>query len=516
MNAAAWLLDRHVDGGGGGAACLTDATGTRTYEQVLAAAARVGGLLAAAGIGPGDRVLVALPDTVPAAAVLLGVLRAGAVAVPVNPRLGAAEIARLAADADPHAAVVTPGLESLADVLPRAADRRWLAGPAAGVSAGTGAGTSAGTGAGTSAGWRDLAAGLARAPEAGPVEVADADPALIQYTSGSTGQPRGVVHRQAALRTAPAGLIARLDVQPDDVVFSASKLGFGYGFGSSLLVPLAVGASAVLLERPVEPAAVARVLAAHRPSVVFAVPTLYATLLAAGDAPARFPLAAGRAYVSSGEHLPAALADRCRAAFGPRLLDVLGCTETLYSFAGNRLGDWAPDRLGDPFGGWDLRLDDEGGLAVRGPGVAAGYWRRPDATAAAFTGGWVRTGDVLRRTADGGLRHLGRTDDVLKVGGLKVAPAEIEDVLLADPAVTACAAVGVPDADGLTRIVAYVTAADPGCLPRLRALLRDRLPAVRRPAALELVDELPRTATGKTSRHLLRHAARTDPRTVMT
>jgi acyl-coenzyme A synthetase/AMP-(fatty) acid ligase len=499
-NAGWWLLDRHVEGGAGSAPCFRDAAGTVPYAGVLDRAAAAGGLLAAAGVRPGDRVLVALPDGVTAAAVLLGAVRAGAVAVPVSPRLGLRDAAKVAADAEPAAAVVAPGLEELAAAVgPSTGDRCWRAG-------------------GPAPGWRDLDAELDRAPAAAAAAVTGDAPALIQYTSGSTGEPRGVVHRHRALRTATAGMVGRLDLRPADVLFSASKLAFGYGFGNSLLLPLAVGASSVLLDRPVEPAAVARVLARHRPSVVFAVPTLYATLLAAGDAATRFPLREARAYVSSGEHLSAGLAARCAAAFGPRLLDVFGCTETLYSFAGNRLGQWRPDRVGEPFPGYRLRLEpggDTGELYVRGPGVAAGYWRRPAATAAAFRDGWVRTGDQLQRTPDGGLRHLGRTDDVLKVGGLKVAPAEIEDVLLADPAVTACAAVGVPDGDGLTRVVAYVTATDPGCAPRLRALLRDRLPAPRRPAAVELVAELPRTATGKTSRHLLRLAAGTDPRTVM-
>ena len=210
----------------------------------------------------------------------------------------------------------------------------------------------------------------------------------MQYTSGSTGEPRGVLHRHAALSTAVTGVRELLDVRPDDVVLSASKLAFGYGLGSSVLVPMSVGASSVLVARPLDAAMVARELARHRPTLFFAVATLYAALLAGRDVAERFPLRDCRAYISSGEHLSATLGTRCLAAFGPRLVNVFGCTETLYSFAGNTPGDWSPETIGAPLSGWDLRLEPEseasGELWVRGPGVAAGYWRRPDQTGTAF------------------------------------------------------------------------------------------------------------------------------------
>lgn len=511
FNAGEWLVDRHVRDGRAEAVCFrTGGQDTVSYGELLDLVSRYGRVFADAGIGPGCRVLVALPDTVTAAVTILALVRAGAVAVPVSPRLRPDDHRRIAADCAPHGAVLTARLARLAAHLPESGPA-WVADP--------------GTGAGVDTGppLRDLPAELAAVREgAAPAVTGPDDLALIQYTSGSTGAPTGVMHRHAALRGAPAGLVERLGLGPDDVLLSASKLAFGYGLGNSVLVPLSVGASSVLVPEPTEPAVVARELARHRPTVFFAVPTLYAALLSARDAATRFPLGLVRAYVSSGEHLNAALGRRLTEAFGPGLLDVFGSTETLYSFVSNQPGRWVPDRLGDPFGGWRLRVGapdggqgsgsgaGSGDLWVSGPGVAAGYWRRPEQTAARFRDGWVHTGDHVSRTADGGLSHLGRTDDVIKVGGFKVAPREIEEVLLGHPRVAHCAAVGVADGDGITRVVAFVAApgADAGRLgAELRALVRDRLAPERRPARIEFVDELPSTSTGKTSRYLLRRAA---------
>lgn len=489
-NATSVLLDRHVDDGDGAAPCLHQGDQTHSYEEVLEHVAAFAGLLACAGIGRGAPVLIAVPDGLLSVSATLGAIRVGATAVLLSHRLKPADYRRIAADCRPEAAVLSANLAWLADELDA---QCWVATT------------------------DDLDTACSAAEPADAVPVGADDVALIQYTSGSTGTPHGVCHRHPALTSAQIGVSELLDLQPDDVLFSASKLAFGYGFGNSVLTPMLVGASSVLVEEPVDPPLLGAELARHRPSVLFSVPTMYSALLSAPGGADRFPLRRLRAYVSSGEHLGEALGNRCTSAFGHALTSLFGCTETLYSFAGNKPGQWSPDSIGDPLRGYEFRVesadDGVGPLLVRGPGVAAGYLNRAEKTAEVFHNGWVRTGDVVRRRDDDRLTYLGRNDDVLKVGGARVAPAEIEDVLRVHPGVAECAVVGVPDADGLHRLVAYVvpalsTADDAEATSRvLRRHLREHVIAQRRPQTVEVVGELPKTSTGKVARKVLREQA---------
>lgn len=495
FNAAQWLVDRQVAAGAGSHPCFRCADRVYRYDEVCELVARFGGLLAGAGIGRGHRVLIALPDGIEAAVVTLATIRAGAVAVPLSPRLKARDYARILEDAAPDAIAVTSAFrDASASVVP---DRRWLLATDA------------------IPGWRSLPADLVSGTAtAEPAPTSGTDVALMQYTSGSTGEPRGVVHRHAALRAATSGLIELLGVGSDDILLSASKMAFGYGLGNSVLVPMAAGASSVLSGAPAEPAVLATNLAVHRPTLFFAVPTVYAALLGSRDAPERFPLRAARAYVSSGERLGAHLGAGCMAAFGEALADVFGCTETLYSFAGNPPGRWTPGVIGAVFPGYEIDVREtepgEGELWVRGPGVAAGYWRQPEKTAEAFDGAWVRTGDTVRILPDGRLEHLGRSDDIIKVHGLKVAPAEVEDALQSHPWVSECAVVGTTRDDGRSAMVAYVVpseVADTGSPDVLSGFAARLLGAHKRPEIVRFVNALPLTPTGKTSRRLLWSAA---------
>lgn len=501
LNASSVLLDRHVLGGRGTAPCLHEGDETHSYEQVLEHVASFAGLLTGVDIGRGDPVLIALPDGLTSVSAVLGTIRAGATAVLLSHRLKPSDYQRIVADCKPQAALLPGNMAWLSDELAADTDGRcWLAA--------------------ADDGGRSLETELQAAQPVDAVRVGSDDVALIQYTSGSTGEPHGVLHCHPALTSAQIGVSELLDLQPDDVLFSASKLAFGYGFGNSVLMPMWVGASSVLVEQPVDPPLLAAEMVRHRPSVLFSVPTMYSALLSVPDAADRFPLRELRAYVSSGEHLGAALGRRCTSAFGPALTSLFGCTETLYSFAGNNPGRWSPDSIGEPVTGYDLRVDETGDgvgtLWVRGPGVAAGYLNRPERTAATFSDGWVRTGDVVRRRSGDRLTYLGRNDDVLKIGGARVAPAEIEDVLRVHPGVSECAVVGVSDADGLHRLVAYVVRTDAGPLSAqsadaavkvLRRHLRERVIPQRRPQIIEVVPELPKTSTGKVARKVLREKA---------
>jgi benzoate-CoA ligase family protein len=301
------------------------------------------------------------------------------------------------------------------------------------------------------------------------------------------------------------------------VCFSVAKLFFAYGLGNSLTFPLSVGASTVLSAPPPTPDAVAAILSRHRPTLFFAVPTFYAALLAA-DVPAD-AFAGVRLCVSAGEPLPAQLYRRFTGRYGVELLDGIGSTEALHIFLSNRPGRVRPGSTGEPVAGYDLRLEDDdgspvpdgtpGNLYVRGESVATGYWCRTEITRRVFRGPWLRTGDTYVRDADGFHTCLGRSDDIMKSGGIWVSPTEVEARLVEHPDVVEVAVVSVPDADGLDKPVACAVLR-PGSsvtADELVAHCRDGLAAFKRPRRVLIVDELPKTATGKLQRYRVRQFA---------
>jgi acyl-coenzyme A synthetase/AMP-(fatty) acid ligase len=325
------------------------------------------------------------------------------------------------------------------------------------------------------------------------------------------------VHLHRGLLAFPRGLGGLLGITAADRVLSTAKLPFGYGFGNSLLLPFSVGASVVLFEGRVDPYAVSGLLSRYRPTLLFAVPTLYAALLAMPGAAERLDLSSVRTAVSAGEHLGAALSNRLTDAFGLRVVNGLGSTECLHIFVATEPGVTEPGLTGEPVPGFEVQVVDDHGrvlpdggtgrLRVRGPSAADRYWRRPDLGAEVFDQGWVHTGDIMRREPGLGWRYLGREDNVLNVGGAKVLTSEIEEVLQTLPGVGSCAVVGVPDQDEVVRIVAHVVPvdADDGQLrTRLAAGLRAALPPHKRPSTIRVVAELPTTSTGKTARFRIR------------
>lgn len=370
------------------------------------------------------------------------------------------------------------------------------------------------------------AASLARlvADAAGPCDPAlrdESDMCFWQYSSGTTGAPKAVVHRGRGL-SAPAEGHGRhvAAIGPDDRVLSVAKLFFSYGLSSSLGIPLSAGAMTILEHRRPEPAAICDLVRRERPTLFYAVPTFYASLLRAVEAgDAEFDPASIRLCISAGEALPAPLFERWRRRFGLEILDGIGSTEVGYIAISNRPGAVRPGTSGRPIPGYEaLVVDPEGQplasgevgeLWVRGPSTAVGYWIDPERTARSFRGDWVATGDRYVADADGFFTYLGRADDMLRVSGLWVSPLEVEAALLAHPAVAECAVIGRADADGLTRPCAYVVPRDPGSASASLAaeLIRDsggRLAAYRAPRWVEFVQELPKTATGKVQRFRLR------------
>jgi benzoate-CoA ligase len=343
------------------------------------------------------------------------------------------------------------------------------------------------------------------------------------YTSGSTGRPKAAVHSHKDL-VAAADLVGVgiFGLGPDDLVFSASKLFFAFGLGNSLYFPAAVGGAALLLPERIDAERAFTVIAAERPTVFFAVPTLYARMLEVPDAKQRFDLSSLRFAVSSGEALPAALYDAWRTHFAKELVEVVGSTEALHDFIANRPGQTRRGSGGRVVPGFEVRLVDEAGapvptgtvghLLVRGETTAPYYWNRLERTRATMLGEWLRTGDMFWEDADGFFYFAGRSDDMLKVAGMWVSPTEVEAHLLAHPAVLEAGVIGHEDEAGLSRPHAFVAlkgghAPSPALSAELGRFVRSRAAGYKTPAWIDFVDELPKTATGKVQRFRLRALA---------
>jgi benzoate-CoA ligase len=306
---------------------------------------------------------------------------------------------------------------------------------------------------------------------------------------------------------------------PDDLVFSASKLYFAFGLGNALYFPARVGAASVLVPERITAERAFEVIAAERPTIFFAVPTLYARMLEVGEAERRFDVSSLRFGVSSGEALPPAIFDAWADRFGVELVEVVGSTEALHDFIANRPGEARRGAAGKVIPGFETRLVDDAGapvptdtvghLLVKGETTAPYYWNRLERTRQTMLGEWLRTGDMFRQDAEGWLYFEGRSDDMLKVAGQWVSPAEVEAHLVAHPAVLEAGVVGEADDRGLITPRACVVlkdgvAASPSLAAELRDFVRQRAAGYKVPSVIEFVADLPRTATGKIQRFRLR------------
>ncbi|NUA25475.1 benzoate-CoA ligase family protein [Cupriavidus basilensis] len=506
-NAAADLLSRNLAAGRADKVAYVDDAGLLSFAALDQRCRRFAAALLHAGIRPEERLLLCALDTVDFPTVFLGCLLSGVVPVAVNTLLTVDDYAYMLDHSGARAAVVSAPLASvMRDAIGKAgtAPALILAAPDAG---------SAGPGPNVA----EMAAqGM---PLEGAAATRPDDIAFWLYSSGSTGRPKGTVHTHGNLFHT-ADLYARqvLGLREDDVVFSAAKLFFAYGLGNALTFPLAVGATTVLMAERPTPQAVFRRLREQRPTVFCGVPTLYAGMLAASDLPGR-PDVALRVCTSAGEALPKDIGDRFRALFGCDILDGIGSTEMLHIFLSNRPGDVRYGTTGKPVPGYALRLLDEAGqpcaageigdLFIKGPSAALMYWGNRDKTRDTFVGEWTRSGDKYQQDADGYFIYAGRSDDMLKVGGIYVSPFEVEAVLALHPAVLEAAVIGVADADELVKPKAFVVLRPgqswhEGMAAELQAFVKSRLAPYKYPRQIECVAELPKTATGKIQRFRLR------------
>jgi benzoate-CoA ligase family protein len=508
FNAAGYLTERRVLAGDGDRVALRHPRGRHTYTELTAEVRRVAGGLAALGVRPEERVLLCMADDVELATGILAAMYLGAVAVPCSSMLTGGELAKLVIDSR---ARVLLGSAQFAPAITAAAAGAPDLGHV--VLTGDEAPDIPGTSGLT---WAEL---RGAEPAAGPYPTWDESPALWLYTSGTTGTPKGAMHRHIDIRhVAETYGMQVLGIGPDDVCLSGAKLFFAYGIGNSLFFPLSVGASAVLEPSRPNPQLFADRIREHRVTLFFGGPSFWGPLMAA-DLP-RETFASVRHGVSAGEALPARMFHGVRDQYGFEILDGIGSTEALHIFISNIAGKVVPGSSGFPVPGYEVQLRRDDGSVIEGAGepgmlyvagesICTGYWCRTAVNRAVFQGRWMRTGDQYVRGDDGSYRCLGRADDVLKVGGIWVSPTEVETRLLEHPSLAEAVVVGVPDEDGLDKPVVYVVAR-PGRhvdADELIAFCRAGLASFKRPRLVVEVRELPKTATGKIQRYRLRELA---------
>jgi benzoate-CoA ligase len=465
-----------------------------TYGELESEVAGTAGGLASLGVRPEERVAMVMLDGIEFYDVFLGAMRIGAVPAPLNPLLPGRDLGGIVAASRARTLLVSEErsseLRAIAAVAPELQEVVVVGSPA----------------------WDKL---VATAP-VGAYPTWEDSPGFWLCTSGSTGTPKLAMHRHIDLRrTAETYAADVLGLGEDDRCFSVGPMFHAYGLGNSLTFPFTAGASAIVEPtRPPTPALVASLVAEFEPTVLFCVPTFYAALLAS-DLPAG-TFASVRMAVSAAEPLPADLWVRFRDRFGVEVLDGIGSTEMTHIFISNRAGSVRPGTSGQPVPGYRVELLDEAGvpvadgtpgqLHVGGDTMATGYWCATEATRTVFNGDRMRTGDMYVRSDDGYYTYLGRSDDMLRVGGEWVSPAEVEAVLIGDENVLEAAVVGERDTLGVQRPVAFVVAR-PGASIDVGALedrCRSSLAGFKRPRAYEVLASLPKTATGKVQRFKLR------------
>jgi benzoate-CoA ligase family protein len=502
FNLSEALLDVHLSSGRGARPALRYEGATLSYRDLSRLVARAGNALRSLGLDIEDRVALLLPDSPEFVATFLGAVRIGAVPVTLSTYLTSDDYAKLLADCRARVLVAHAG------VMPRVAPiRRGLAHLRHVVIAGGDHDA-------------DIEFGTlmnAQPDELVPEATTTDDMAFWQYSSGTTGRPKAVVHLHGSAVT-PADLHGMhvVGMRADDRVLSVAKLFFSYGLGASLLIPFRHGASSILLPGRAEPRLVFETIARERATLLYAVPTAYAAMLAVTE---NYDLSSLRRCISAGESLPAPLFERWRARFGLEILDGIGSTEIGYIAISNFPGRARPGTSGQVIPGYEARVQradgepaaigEVGDLLVRGPSTAAFYWRQRAATKHTFRGEWVFTGDRYSVDADGYYTNHGRSDDLLRVSGHWVSPLEVESVLLRHAAVRECAVVARADGDGLVKPCAYVVCAEgaapaPALADELKAFVKDSLAPYKYPRWVEFIPELPKTSTGKIQRFKLR------------
>ncbi len=517
FNAATYFVDRNLHEGRGEKTAIIYEGQEFSYQQIAQMVNQAGSMLRDLGLQPEQRVLLLLLDSPEFVATFFGAMKIGAVPIPTNTLLKSQDYKYLLEDSRSMIAIVSEPLLPLIEAI-----REQCRYPRHLIVACTKPGSDPENELKlkTKGYWlyHELIAKADKEIEAEPTSKDDA--AFWLYSSGTTGFPKGAVHLHHDMVYCTE-YYARgiLNMTENDRCFSIAKLFFAYGLGNGLYFPFGVGATAVLLPGRPEPRKVLELVQAHRPTLLFGVPTAYAGILSLPNIENEYNTSSLRAGVSAGEALPRPVWEKFKARFGVEILDGIGSTEVLHIFISNRSGRVKPGSTGEIVPGYEAKIVDDAGrevspneegyLLVKGDSTCAYYWNKHDKTKETIIGEWIRTGDKYHMDEDGYYWYHGRADDMIKAGGIWVSPVEVESALSEHPAVLEAGVVGQADIDTLVKPAAYVVL-KPGYTAgleletELKQFVKDKIAVYKYPRWVNFVESLPRTATGKLQRFRLR------------
>ena len=504
FNVAVPFIDHHIEEGRGWKTAIVfdDKDETVTYTQLSERVDRCGNLLRTLAGEPEGRVLMVVKDCPEFFYLFWGAIKAGMVPIPLNTLLRSDDYRYIIEDSGCSGLIYSPECRAEVAMALSGAEHQpnfilCTEGPSS-VS--------------------DMMEEASAILE--PTSTTPDSECFWLYSSGSTGRPKGAVHRHRDIVTTCVHYATdTLGVVEDDVCFSAAKLFFAYGLGNAMTFPLWAGATAVLSGQRPTPEMTFDIMEKHQPTLYFGVPTLYAAQLRALDEAPR-DLSSLRACVSAGEALPADIFRRWHERTGTLILDGIGSTEALHIFISNTSEDYRSGTSGRPVPGYEARIVDEEGdtvppgetgrLFIRGDSTATHYWNNAERTAETMVDdGWLNTGDTYLQDADGYYVYCGRSDDMLKVGGIWCSPVEIESRLIEHAKVLEAAVVGRADADELIKPEAFVVLKEPddasdALANELLEHCKNGLARYKYPRWVNFVADLPKTATGKVQRYRLR------------
>jgi len=502
FNMASYFLDRNVEEGRGDKVCLYYRDERYTYREVQARANRAGNALRELGVTIEDRVLLILPDRPEFAFAWFGAAKIGAVIAMVNPLLPADDYLHYFEYTRAKVAIVDEAtldrLDPLRDGFSHLKQMVVVGNPG-----------------------RHLSFDAVCQKASDRLVNADThrdDPAIWLFTSGSTGKPKAAVHLQQDLPWNTERYAKQvMGIREDDITLSVPKLFFGYATGTNLLFPFSVGGAAALFSERSEPATLFDAIERYRPTILTSVPTMIGGMLNHPGGAAR-DLSSLRLVLSAGEALPPELYRRWKETFGVEILDGIGSAEMFHIYISNAPGDVKLGSLGKLVPGYEARVVDANGqdvpdgeagtLWIKGESAAVLYWQAHEKSKEVLRGDWVVSGDHVRRDADGYFWYEGRTDDMLKVGGIFVSPFEVENCLLQHPLVAECAVIGYNDGDALTKPKAFIVLRDGTGTDALAREMQDfvkkRLAPFKYPRLVAFATALPKNDRGKIDRRQLR------------